>query len=87
MPIYEYTCTNCHQNFDLMQKITEPAVKQCPTCLKDTAVKMISAAGFQLKGSGWYVTDFKNKDKPAKSSEKSMTESSTTAKTNKTDKE
>lgn len=61
MPIYEYECTNCHKQFDLMQKISDTPAKQCPQCFKDTAVRLISAAGFQLKGSGWYATDFKNK--------------------------
>ncbi|WP_419421095.1 FmdB family zinc ribbon protein [Legionella sp. D16C41] len=61
MPIYEYECSNCHHKFDLMQKINDTPATQCPQCFKDTAVRLISAAGFQLKGSGWYVTDFKNK--------------------------
>ena len=63
MPIYEYECTSCHHHFDLMQKISDPPAKQCPKCLENTAVKLISAAGFQLKGSGWYATDFKNNSK------------------------
>jgi putative FmdB family regulatory protein len=62
MPIYEYQCTSCHHQFDLIQKISDEPVKECPDCHKDTAIKLISAAGFQLKGSGWYVTDFKNKN-------------------------
>ncbi|MFJ1267721.1 FmdB family zinc ribbon protein [Legionella lytica] len=62
MPIYEYQCTNCHHHFDLMQKISDEPVKQCPECEKDTVIKLISAAGFQLKGTGWYATDFKNKN-------------------------
>ncbi|WP_028387680.1 FmdB family zinc ribbon protein [Legionella fairfieldensis] len=61
MPIYEYECTSCHHHFDLMQKINDAPVKQCPRCCEDTATRLVSAAGFQLKGSGWYVTDFKNK--------------------------
>ncbi|MFT4059144.1 MAG: zinc ribbon domain-containing protein [Legionella sp.] len=61
MPIYEYQCTNCHHHFDLIQKISDEPVKQCPECHEDTVVKLISAAGFQLKGTGWYATDFKNK--------------------------
>jgi putative FmdB family regulatory protein len=61
MPIYEYQCTNCHHHFDLMQKISDEPVKQCPECGKNTVIKLISAAGFQLKGTGWYATDFKNK--------------------------
>ena len=61
MPIYEYQCTSCHHHFDLMQKISDEPIKQCPECYKDTVIKLISAAGFQLKGTGWYATDFKNK--------------------------
>ena len=61
MPIYEYECDNCHHQFDLMQKINEKPEKQCPKCLMNTAKRLVSAAGFQLKGTGWYVTDFKDK--------------------------
>lgn len=61
MPIYEYQCTNCHHHFDLMQKISDEPVTLCPQCNKNTVIKLISAAGFQLKGTGWYATDFKNK--------------------------
>ncbi len=61
MPIYEYECSSCQHHFDLIQKISDEPEKKCPSCLQDTAVKLISAAGFQLKGSGWYVTDFKDK--------------------------
>lgn len=61
MPIYEYQCTSCHHLFDLIQKINDQPEKTCPKCSKNTAIKLISAAGFQLKGTGWYATDFKNK--------------------------
>jgi putative FmdB family regulatory protein len=61
MPIYEYQCTHCHHHFDLMQKISDEPVTRCPQCDKNTLIKLISAAGFQLKGTGWYATDFKNK--------------------------
>ncbi|WP_133127425.1 FmdB family zinc ribbon protein [Legionella nagasakiensis] len=76
MPIYEYECTGCHHQFDLMQKIHDEPAKQCPHCLKNTAVRLVSAAGFQLKGTGWYVTDFKNKGKPEKSTGKNSSEQS-----------
>lgn len=66
MPIYEYTCTSCHHSFDLMQKINEEPAELCPQCSKNTLVKLVSAAGFQLKGTGWYQTDFKNKDSAPK---------------------
>ena len=84
MPIYEYQCTNCNHHFDLMQKISEEPVKQCPECSEDKVIKLISAAGFQLKGTGWYATDFKNKtsgapDTAAKKEDTKATESSTPA--------
>ena len=63
MPIYEYQCSACHHAFDVLQKMSDDAIKQCPECNKDTAVKLVSAAGFQLKGTGWYETDFKDKPK------------------------
>ncbi|HDS3847694.1 FmdB family zinc ribbon protein [Legionella pneumophila] len=68
MPIYEYQCTKCHHQFDLMQKVTDAPVKQCPKCYENTVTKLISPAGFQLKGTGWYVTDFKNKGNGPKES-------------------
>lgn len=68
MPIYEYECSNCHHTFDLIQKINDAPVQTCPECAQDTAKRLVSAAGFQLKGTGWYVTDFKNNDKPKKKS-------------------
>jgi putative FmdB family regulatory protein len=61
MPIYEYECTNCGHYFDLIQKSDAPSEQECPECLKNTAKRLVSAPGFQLKGSGWYQTDFKNK--------------------------
>ncbi|MBN9230283.1 MAG: FmdB family transcriptional regulator [Legionella sp. 40-6] len=64
MPIYEYQCTNCNQNFDLLQKISDEPIKECPQCHQQSMQKLVSAAGFQLKGTGWYATDFKNKGKP-----------------------
>lgn len=63
MPIYEYECTGCHHTFDLLQKLNDAPVKTCPKCSKDQAVRLVSAAGFQLKGTGWYATDFKDKGK------------------------
>ncbi|MBA2710034.1 MAG: zinc ribbon domain-containing protein [Tatlockia sp.] len=63
MPIYEYECKSCHHHFDLMQKIADQPAKQCPQCLENSLVRLISAAGFQLKGTGWYATDFKNNGK------------------------
>jgi putative FmdB family regulatory protein len=65
MPIYEYECTSCHHHFDLIQKVNAEPVKQCPMCFNNSVVKLVSAAGFQLKGNGWYATDFKNKGTPS----------------------
>lgn len=73
MPIYEYSCTNCHHNFDLMQKINDKPVTQCPKCFEEAVIRLVSAAGFQLKGSGWYATDFKNSGKPEAKKEGSDT--------------
>ncbi|KTD20676.1 FmdB family zinc ribbon protein [Legionella londiniensis] len=70
MPIYEYQCASCLHKFELMQKIHDDPVKKCPICFEDQAQRLVSAAGFQLKGTGWYVTDFKNKDKPEKKADK-----------------
>jgi putative FmdB family regulatory protein len=69
MPIYEYQCSACHHAFDVLQKMSDDAIKQCPECNQDTAVKLVSAAGFQLKGTGWYETDFKTKTKPSAAEE------------------
>lgn len=80
MPIYEYQCTSCHHHFDLMQKINDEPAKECPECHQNTAIKLISAAGFQLKGTGWYATDFKNKNNPPKATN-TKTESEQTAET------
>lgn len=80
MPIYEYQCNICHHHFDEMQKITEPPIKLCPKCQGTDVSRLVSAAGFRLKGTGWYVTDFRDKGKPEKKSDtgadKKNTESS-----------
>jgi putative FmdB family regulatory protein len=66
MPIYEYRCTSCGHELEVLQKITDQPITECPACKRDALQKKVSAAGFQLKGSGWYVTDFRNKGaKPA----------------------
>lgn len=70
MPIYEYQCSSCHHQFELMQKFNEAPVTQCPQCGQPRVIKLISSAGFQLKGTGWYVTDFKDKPKPTDSKPK-----------------
>ncbi len=66
MPIYEYRCSACGFEKDALQKMSDKPLVDCPECGKPTLVKLISAAGFQLKGSGWYATDFKGSgNKPA----------------------
>ena len=66
MPIYEYKCAECAFQEEHLQKVSEPPLTVCPSCGKETFKKMLSAAGFQLKGSGWYATDFKGSGaKPA----------------------
>ena len=64
MPIYGYQCQACNHEFELMQKMSDPAPSVCPACGKPELRKQLSAAGFQLKGSGWYATDFKGAAKP-----------------------
>jgi putative FmdB family regulatory protein len=59
MPIYEYKCTHCGHKKEVLQKLSDPPLRECPACGKAALSKLISAAGFQLKGSGWYATDFK----------------------------
>ncbi len=65
MPIYEYQCNACHYTFDKRQKMSDAPLSKCPECGQDKVDKLVSAAGFQLKGTGWYVTDFKDKSKPS----------------------
>jgi putative FmdB family regulatory protein len=70
MPIYEYRCSSCGFQKEYLQKVSDPVMSVCPECRKATFSKMLSAAGFQLKGSGWYATDFKNSGaKPAAKAE------------------
>jgi putative FmdB family regulatory protein len=64
MPIYAFQCQACGHSFEVMQKMSEPAPTVCVSCGKPELRKQLSAAGFQLKGSGWYVTDFKGGAKP-----------------------
>ena len=68
MPIYEYRCSSCGAQKDVMQKLSDAQLTVCPECGKPTFSKQLSAAGFQLKGSGWYATDFKGGSKPAETS-------------------
>jgi putative FmdB family regulatory protein len=77
MPIYEYQCNACDHTFDKLQKMSDEPIKQCPECGQNTVDKLVSAAAFQLKGTGWYVTDFK--DKPKKEADKSDKKETTKA--------
>lgn len=70
MPIYAYKCESCGHAKDVLRKISDAPLTDCPHCGSPTFTKQVTAAGFQLKGSGWYVTDFRGTDKaaqPAKS--------------------
>lgn len=81
MPIYEYRCANCGFEKEYLQKISDPPVTECPNCGQSAMAKKVTAAGFQLKGTGWYVTDFKNKSgggKPAAGEKKSEGDSAKT---------
>ncbi len=60
MPFYEYECSSCKFYSEVMQKITDPPLKKCPSCGKNTLKKLVSVPNFRLKGAGWYETDFKS---------------------------
>jgi putative FmdB family regulatory protein len=70
MPIYAYRCSACGHAQDVLQKISDPVLTVCPACGESTYAKQVTAAGFQLKGSGWYVTDFRDSGKAAKAAGK-----------------
>jgi len=78
MPIYEYKCTECDHQLEKLQKMSDDPLKECPECGNDGLQKLISAAGFRLKGGGWYETDFKTGSKKnlSKSDNKSQAKSS-----------
>lgn len=75
MPIYEYQCTACGHQLEVLQKMSDDPLKDCPKCNQPSLTKQVSAAGFQLKGSGWYVTDYSNKGKSKQQTEKNDTTS------------
>ena len=66
MPIYAYKCSSCGHQQDVLQKISEDPLTICPACGQASFAKQVTAAGFQLKGSGWYVTDFRDNGAKAK---------------------
>ena len=84
MPIYEYQCNACGHEFESIQRISDDPLKNCPECQKPELKKLISAAGFRLKGGGWYETDFKGggkkknlaSDKSSSDSKKKKSDSS-----------
>jgi len=65
MPIYAYRCDECGFAKDVLQKVSDPVLTVCPSCGKSSFKKQVTAAGFQLKGTGWYVTDFRGGSAPA----------------------
>jgi putative FmdB family regulatory protein len=65
MPIYAYRCDECGFAKDVLQKVSDPVLTVCPSCSKSSFKKQVTAAGFQLKGTGWYVTDFRGGSAPA----------------------
>ena len=69
MPIYAYRCGSCGFEKDHLQKLSDPVLSTCPECGQAAYVKQLTAAGFQLKGNGWYATDFKGGEKPPAASE------------------
>lgn len=84
MPIYEYKCQKCGKQFEAFQGITDPELKSCKFC-KGKVHKMVSLSSFSLKGSGWYVTDYKGK-KPGASAKKEKSETSESSSTTETPK-
>jgi len=69
MPFYEYRCGSCGHEFEAMQKMSDAPLTDCPVCEKTELTKLVSAAGFRLKGGGWYETDFKGGSKKKKSTD------------------
>ena len=93
MPIYEYNCLDCHHEFEVMQKFSDPPLAQCPSC-SGKVRKLISRSAFHLKGDGWYVTDYarkgshngkgKTSDDPSESSASDSGSTATTKEATKT---
>lgn len=85
MPIYEYECARCGHRLEAIQKVTDARLADCPACGEVALKRLISAAGFQLKGSGWYATDFKNSGKKKDVNTESKTDKGDTASKGDTD--
>lgn len=88
MPMYEYLCQACGHALEAIQKLNDAPLSECPKCARPQLKKQLSAPGFQLKGSGWYATDFKNGNKKpdTKSADKAEAKESTEKSDSKTDK-
>lgn len=86
MPIYEYQCRACGYEFETLQKVSEDPLTDCPDCAKPQLQKLVSVAGFRLKGSGWYETDFKTKGNKKNLSDSSSDKSEKKTTTEKSDK-
>lgn len=83
MPIYEYRCTECKHQLEIIQKISEPPLQICPKCHNSRLQKQISIVSFRLKGAGWYETDFKDKHKKNVPNENNDTVTTETKEANK----
>lgn len=70
MPIYEYECTACGHQLEVLQKVSDSPLRECPACGEPALKKLLSLSAFRLKGTGWYETDFKDSGKPKKSDKK-----------------
>ncbi|NKF24740.1 FmdB family zinc ribbon protein [Solimonas marina] len=79
MPIYDYHCTACGADSEILQKISDPPETECPVCGKSALVKQVSASGFRLSGGGWYETDFKSGNKKNLAGESASTASTTSS--------
>jgi putative FmdB family regulatory protein len=79
MPIYEYRCAACGHEIEALQKLSEAPLTECPACHEPQLKKLLSAAGFQLKGSGWYVTDFRNSGSKSSGKDKATTKPAATS--------
>ena len=77
MPFYEYRCNACGHELEAMQKMSDSPLTDCPACAKPELVKLVSAAGFRLKGGGWYETDFKGGKKEQEGGKKDKAQDST----------
>jgi putative FmdB family regulatory protein len=79
MPIYAYKCDDCGTEVEKLQKISDPPLTDCPDCGAPSLAKQLTAAGFQLKGSGWYATDFKGNGATAKKDGETKTDTTPAA--------